>query len=67
MTHVFLVQSEEGDWQGLYVDGKLAIEDHSLAPRDVLDALSVGYDSRSDWPGEDYGHLPRTTEEMLEQ
>lgn len=31
------------DWEGLYVDGKLAIERHSLNERDVLEALDIGY------------------------
>ncbi len=38
---VMLVECESGDWIGMYVDGKLKEEGHSLRPTDVLDALGV--------------------------
>lgn len=38
---VVLMQSEEGDWQGLYINGELEVEDHSLSPSQVLDALGI--------------------------
>lgn len=34
-----------GDWEGLYIDGKLVIENHSLQWWQVLYALKIEYDS----------------------
>lgn len=31
---------EGGDWEALYMDGKLVAEGHSLRIRDVLDAIA---------------------------
>jgi len=38
---IVFVNSEGGDWEGIYVDGKLLREDHSLAPDDVLSVLGI--------------------------
>ena len=32
-SNVALVTSSEGDWEGLYVDGELVAEDHSIPTR----------------------------------
>lgn len=40
MTKFTFVTAECGDWQALYIDGKLAAEGHSVNARDVLDAIS---------------------------
>ena len=41
------------DWEGLYINGKLVLEDHSLLAVDVLDAISLedceAYDADEDW------------------
>lgn len=34
-----IVSPECGDWQALYINGKLAAEGHSLSVRDVLDCI----------------------------
>lgn len=44
-----LVRNEDGDWEGLYIDGVLVRENHSLNVVDVLDDLVelkilTGYD-----------------------
>lgn len=39
MTKVRVVQNYDGDWQGLYVNGKLVYENHSISPEEVLEAL----------------------------
>ena len=36
-----LILSEDGDWIGLYVDGKLELEGHSLRTQDVIHALGI--------------------------
>lgn len=40
MTTFTLVCPESGDWEALYMDGKLVADGHSLRVRDVLDAIS---------------------------
>ena len=40
MTKFTFVTAECGDWQALYVDGKLAAEGHRVNARDVLDAIA---------------------------
>ena len=40
MTKFTFVTAECGDWQALYVDGKLAAEGHRVDARDVLDAIA---------------------------
>tara|TARA_Y100000310_G_scaffold150201_3_gene149680 strand:+ start:36938 stop:37381 length:444 start_codon:yes stop_codon:yes gene_type:complete len=37
--NIALIQSTLGDWQALYIDGKLTIEGHKLEPFDVLCAI----------------------------
>lgn len=31
------------DWMGMYVDGKLVAQNHSLSPADILEALNISY------------------------
>lgn len=38
-TKFTLVHPESGDWEALYINGKLAAEGHSLSVRDVLDCI----------------------------
>lgn len=40
---IHLVGTAEGDWVGLYVNGELKVEDHSLSPHDVLKALGLRF------------------------
>lgn len=40
MIKFTFVTAECGDWQALYIDGKLATEGHSIRARDVLDAIA---------------------------
>jgi hypothetical protein len=40
------VTCEGGDWEGLYVDGVLAIEGHHLGVRDTLQAVGQLFDKR---------------------
>ena len=39
-TKFTFVTSECGDWEALYINGKLAAEGHSVSVRDVLKAIS---------------------------
>lgn len=38
-----LVQSTDGDWEGIYVDGILKEEGHSLSPWHILKALGLDF------------------------
>lgn len=40
MIDVHLVTPESGDWEALYIDGKLYAEGHSLRAIDVFDSIS---------------------------
>jgi len=48
-----LVSSDQGDWIGLYRDGVLLNEGHSLSPREVLDALGLENES-VEWGEEEF-------------
>jgi hypothetical protein len=38
---ILLMSSEEGDWKGLYIDGVLFCENHSLDLRCILDEFRL--------------------------
>ena len=42
---IVLVGGEDGDWEGLYVNGKLKAENHSLSAYDVLKAIEADFES----------------------
>lgn len=46
MKEFTLVRPECGDWEALYMDGKLIAEGHSLRVMDVLDAVSNVFPNR---------------------
>lgn len=53
------------DWAGIYVDGELQYENHSLHHRDVLEAIKQDYESiEVDMMKLDIGRLPDTLEEL---
>jgi hypothetical protein len=55
------------DWQGIYVDGELKSEGHSLYYRDVLDAIKLEYKLiEVDMLELDLGRYPETLEELKE-
>lgn len=43
---ICVVYSENGDWTGLYVDGRLVAESDTLQPGKVLRALGIEYESK---------------------
>lgn len=47
MPKVTIVGHAGGDWEGLFVDGKLKEEGHSLHWSHVLDALGIEYETAS--------------------
>ena len=40
---VIIATSDDGDWTGIYVNGVLKAENHSLRDSDVLKALGIDY------------------------
>ena len=34
----------ESDWEGLYVDGHLKWEDHTITARDILEVLEIDHE-----------------------
>ncbi len=40
---ITIVSSEDGEWKGIYINGKLEYEGHSIEYFDILDALQISY------------------------
>lgn len=58
---LMFLKSEDGDWIGLYVNGKLMAEGHSLDPVDLLENLGfdVTREERdADWFDDNGGTCP---------
>ncbi len=52
--------SDDNDWEGLYINGKLVMENHRLDWDDILDAIGVEYETivaDDEWLAE-HGTLP---------
>jgi hypothetical protein len=63
---IVFVHGDSGDWEGIYVDGKLLREDHSLDPDDVLSVLGIAYETH--WIDmEDGSRLPKDLSELAEK
>jgi len=67
---IHFIHSDTGDWTGMYIDGKLAIEGHKVTAKDVLDALGYKYTQECHY--EDYfedngGGCPKTLEKNNEK
>ena len=41
---VKLLFADEGDWVGLYVDGKLVDQGHTLSANQILDAVKIEHE-----------------------
>lgn len=71
MVKVTLVSDEGGDWEGLYVDGELLTENHSLSAWHILSELSQvfgfefkSYEANGEWMY-DVGHFPSQLDECI--
>ena len=67
-----LFHSESGDWEGLYIDGKLIAEDHNLDSQRLLRILEkyFGYKFENVWSKDEYlerygNSCPETWEEVM--
>lgn len=63
-------ESAEGDWEGLYMDGKLVDEGHSIPVSDVLDHLDIMVLEPVELSDEEMEHFgyscPKTLQELFE-
>jgi hypothetical protein len=66
MNKFVIVGSSSGDWYGLYRDGKLLTEGHSLDVEEVLSLLGFDVSQKEaaeDWL-EDRGDLPKKLKDV---
>ncbi len=59
--------SNGDDWAGLYVDGKLFTEGHSITARDLVNAAGIEADHidvTTDWLGGTVSNLPAQLSEI---
>jgi hypothetical protein len=65
--HLPIYQLVRGDdWEGLYIDGKLETEGHSLSPSDIFKVLDIrvtNHDLDDEWICEQ-GSLPENFDEV---
>lgn len=59
---VTFVMNDEGDWVGLYIDGYLAYEGHSISETKMLELLDINYESFYNVKLDD--RLPYTVEKL---
>lgn len=68
MAKITLVHDEYGDWVGVYVDGKLVYENHSIGDTMLLEEIGVDFthfDVSGIWLEAQLG-LPENLEEIPE-
>ncbi len=63
---VFVSDAQEGDWEGIYVDGVLKAQGHTLDNGQILEAIGVSarhIDVKTEWI-ENAGHLPENLSDI---
>lgn len=60
---ITVVRDESGDWEGVYMNGQLLEEGHSIDGCQMLDALGISYGFRESSLG-DAGSLPNKLEDV---
>ncbi len=58
MQHVAIVSNDSGDWEGIYINGRLAAEGHSLTVYEVLGLLGIACEFHTRLVDADDGRLP---------
>jgi hypothetical protein len=67
MNKKITIVTNEDDWEGLYIDGKIVVQNHKLSAEDVLDALGFHAGSVTcdqDWLL-DVGYLPSDLKDVV--
>ena len=67
LQHKFvIVSSSSGDWEGLYKDGVLVTEGHSISNRDIFANLGVSVQEKEAAEGwlEERGNLPKNLSDV---
>lgn len=62
MSKKIIIVTNGDDWEGLYLDGKLITEGHSVSPRDICNALNINMELvelSSEYLGEKISNLPK--------
>jgi hypothetical protein len=59
MKSIVIVNGDEGDWLGVYLDGVLVYQGHSIEPSRLLEIIGISH-TNSTVPMNGGGHLPRT-------
>lgn len=65
-----VVDDISGDWTGIYVNNNIYYQGHSVPHyiwMELLEKSGNEINDYNEWPGEDYGQLPTTFEEVKEQ
>jgi hypothetical protein len=60
-TPKITIVSNGDDWEGLYIDGVLRKDSHSITPRDLANALGLEFEMKEvspEWLGEEVVGLP---------
>jgi hypothetical protein len=64
---ITIVSSSSGDWEGLYIDGVLKLEEHRISNEDLLKAAGVvaeSFEAAEGWV-EDRGSLPELLSDVV--
>lgn len=59
--------SNDDDWEGVYINGELAAEGHSISAQDLADVLSLEFQSiyvSNEWLGDEVGNLPENINDI---
>jgi hypothetical protein len=61
---IVIVSGDEGDWAGLYINGVLVYEDHSLDASYTLKKLKIKFKEREATIDPMVGYLPKKLEDV---
>jgi hypothetical protein len=64
---IVVVGSSNGDWEGMYVDGKLKVQGHSIHWTDALEALGLKFEQHEaddEWMG-NFSNFPSSLKKVV--
>jgi hypothetical protein len=68
-TKTIVIVGNGDDWEGIYVDGILQMEDHTLTAGDIIRILGIKAERKevsSEWLGGEVGSLPERLSDIPE-